>query len=57
MSFGMEVWFLVPLRHPNTSWRQPGDARRRQSMVEIHKLAEKQGVEYFFPQVSAQRLS
>ena len=53
--FGMEVWFLVPCADPNTSWEAACDAREG-IMVEIHKLAEKQGVEYF-PQVSAAEAS
>ena len=48
---GMEVWFLVPCADPNTSWEAACDAREG-IVAEIHKLAEKQGVEYF-PQVSA----
>lgn len=52
---GMEVWFLVPCADPNTSWEAACDAREG-IVAEIHKLAEKQGVEYF-PQVSAAEAS
>ena len=43
---GKDVWFLVPCADPNTSWEAACDAREG-IMAEIHKLSEKEGVDYF----------
>ena len=52
---GKDVWFLVPCADPNTSWEAACDAREG-IMAEIHKLAEKEGVDYF-PQATAAEAS